>query len=209
MAEKLNNKKKLLPKPPQKPSYQVWIIAALLFLILGITVFNKSTSTIEITQKRFESMLKAHDIRELTIIPNQNIVELTLKDEALDNEKYRDELSKKGPFALNQGPQYSFTIIKPEAFKEDLEKLQKGFSDEERVPYRIEPRSDLSSFIATWGVLILMFFGLWFLMRRMTGGAGPGGQIFNIGKSKAALFDAENKVKITFNDVAGLDEAKE
>jgi len=209
MAEKLNNKKKLLPKPPQKPSYQVWIIAALLFLILGITVFNKSTSTVEITQKRFESMLKAHDVRELTIIPNQNIVEVTLKDEALDNEKYRDELSKKGPFALNQGPQYSFTIIKPEAFKEDLEKLQKGFSDEERVPYRIEPRSDLSSFIATWGVLILMFFGLWFLMRRMTGGAGPGGQIFNIGKSKAALFDAENKVKITFNDVAGLDEAKE
>src|SRR6476469_7098037 len=112
MAEKLSNKKKLLPKPPQKPSYQVWIIAALLFLILGITVFNKSTSTVEITQKRFESMLKAHDIRELTIIPNQNIVELTLKDEALDNEKYREELSKKGPFALNQGPQYSFTIIK-------------------------------------------------------------------------------------------------
>jgi cell division protease FtsH len=47
------------------------------------------------------------------------------------------------------------------------------------------------------------------LMRRMTGGGGPGGQIFNIGKSKAALFDAENKVKVTFADVAGLDEAKE
>ena len=46
-------------------------------------------------------------------------------------------------------------------------------------------------------------------MRRMTGGGGPGGQIFNIGKSKAALFDADNKVKITFDDVAGLEEAKE
>ena len=46
------------------------------------------------------------------------------------------------------------------------------------------------------------------LMRRMTGGGGPGGQIFNIGKSKR-LFDADNKVKITFSDVAGLDEAKE
>ncbi len=46
-------------------------------------------------------------------------------------------------------------------------------------------------------------------MRRMTGGGGPGGQIFNIGKSKAALFDAESKVKITFEDVAGLEEAKE
>jgi cell division protease FtsH len=46
-------------------------------------------------------------------------------------------------------------------------------------------------------------------MRRMTGGAGPGGQIFNIGKSRAALFDTESKVKITFSDVAGLEEAKE
>jgi cell division protease FtsH len=42
----------------------------------------------------------------------------------------------------------------------------------------------------------------------MSGGAGPGGQIFNVGKSKAQLFDADNKVKITFDNVAGLDEAK-
>jgi cell division protease FtsH len=72
----------------------------------------------------------------------------------------------------------------------------------------VENRNDLTSFLVNWGILILMFFGLWLLMRRVTAG-GPGGQIFNIGKSKAALFDAENKVKITFNDVAGLDEAKE
>ncbi|MEQ9051621.1 MAG: ATP-dependent zinc metalloprotease FtsH, partial [Marinoscillum sp.] len=66
-----------------------------------------------------------------------------------------------------------------------------------------------TTFIFNWGFLFLIIFGFWFLMRRMTGGGGPGGQIFNIGKSKAALFDAENKVKITFNDAAGLEEAKE
>ena len=60
-----------------------------------------------------------------------------------------------------------------------------------------------------WGLLFLLLFGFWMLMRRMTGGGGPGGQIFNIGKSKAALFDADSKVKITFADVAGLEEAKE
>jgi len=209
MADKTNNKKKLIPKPPQKPNYQVWIIATLLFLILGITFFNRSTSTIEINRIRFEKMLKAHDIKKIVIVSNQNLVEVTLKDEALQNVKYRDELTKKGPFAVNEGPHYNFQIIKPEAFEQDLERLQKGFIEEERVPYLIEPRSDLTQFIGSWGILILMFFGLWFLMRRMTGGAGPGGQIFNIGKSRAALFDAENKVKITFNDVAGLDEAKE
>ncbi|MES2731893.1 MAG: ATP-dependent zinc metalloprotease FtsH [Bacteroidota bacterium] len=210
MAEKTNNKKKLIPKPPQKPNYQVWIIASLLFLILAITVFNRSTSTVDINRKRFELMLKAHDVKEVSIIPSQNVVEVTLKDEALQNEKYRNDLTKKGPFALTQGgPHYSFQIIKPETFEQDLEKLQARFSEDEKVPVKIDTRNDISSFIASWGMLILMFFGLWFLMRRMTGGAGPGGQIFNIGKSKAALFDAENKVKITFNDVAGLDEAKE
>src|SRR5690606_14342367 len=66
-----------------------------------------------------------------------------------------------------------------------------------------------SGFLQTWGFFIIMILAMYFLLGRMSGGAGPGGQIFNIGKSKAALFDAENRVKITFNDVAGLDEAKE
>jgi ATP-dependent Clp protease ATP-binding subunit ClpX len=57
--------------------------------------------------------------------------------------------------------------------------------------------------------MILFFLLFWFMMRRMSGGGGPGGQIFNVGKSKAQLFDADNKVKITFDNVAGLDEAKE
>src|SRR5690606_12613093 len=70
-------------------------------------------------------------------------------------------------------------------------------------------RENYLGVLAQWGFLFLLLFGFWMLMRRMTGGGGPGGQIFNIGKSKAALFDAENKVKITFADVAGLDEAKE
>ena len=54
-----------------------------------------------------------------------------------------------------------------------------------------------------------MIVGFWFLMRRMGSAGGPGGQIFSIGKSKAALFEGGDKVKITFKDVAGLEEAKE
>ncbi|MCH7646974.1 MAG: ATP-dependent zinc metalloprotease FtsH, partial [Nitrospinae bacterium] len=72
-----------------------------------------------------------------------------------------------------------------------------------------EDKNDVTQWIFNWGFLIFILFGFWFLMRRMTGGGGPGSQIFNIGKSRAALFDAENKVKITFDNVAGIDEAKE
>ena len=196
MSENANkNKKKLLPKPPQKPGCQVWLIAGLLILILGITYFNKSTSTIEITQKRFENMVKSQDVEEVVIIPNQNSVEVTLKKDAVDNEKYRDELSKRGPFGPYQGPHYRFQIINSETFKQDFDNLQKAMPDTENVALKVEPRSDITSFLLNWGILILMFFGLWLLMRRVTTG-GPGGQIFNIGKSKAALFDAENKAKV-------------
>ena len=62
-----------------------------------------------------------------------------------------------------------------------------------------------------WLIPIFLFLGLWiFMMRRVSGGSGgPGGQIFNIGKSKATLFEKDTKVNVTFKDVAGLEEAKE
>ena len=81
--------------------------------------------------------------------------------------------------------------------------------ESQKIDYKVDTRTDPTSMIFNWGLLFLVIFGFWFLMRRMTGQGGPGGQIFNIGKSRAALFDAENKVKITFGNVAGLDEAKE
>jgi len=90
-------------------------------------------------------------------------------------------------------------------YKEITAKIPK----DDRIDLKYEERSDFTGMMLNWGFLFLLLFGFWMLMRRMTGGGGPGGQIFNIGKSKAALFDAENKVKITFEDVAGLEEAKE
>lgn len=205
-----NNKKKLIPKPPQRPGYQVWLIAGLLILILGVTYFNRTTSTIEITQKRFENMVRSQDVEKVVIVPTQNMVDITLKREAVDNEKYREELANRGPFSPYQGPHYRFRIVKAEIFNDDYKKLQQEVEakNEEAPPLVVEQPNEFYMFLVQWGFLILLFVGLWLLMRRVTTG-GPGGQIFNIGKSKAALFDAENKVKITFNDVAGLDEAKE
>jgi cell division protease FtsH len=90
-----------------------------------------------------------------------------------------------------------------------MEKLESQLSEDQRIGYAVEERSDLTSLYFNWGFLFLILFGFWFLMRRMTGSGGPGGQIFNIGKSKAALFDSAAKIKVSFSDVAGLEEAKE
>ncbi len=204
-----NNKdnKRMSSKVPQKPNYQIWIIVSLVGLIFAVTYFNRSSSTIEISPNRFEEMVESKDVDRITIIKNQEIVEVYLKNDALQNAKYKSDLENRGPFATGEGPQYRFQLLDPAAFMTRLRILEE--STGQTISYTIEDRHDVMSFLFNWGFLILILFGFWFLMRRMTGSGGPGGQIFNIGKSRAALFDAENKVKITFEDVAGLDEAKE
>ncbi|RAU83753.1 ATP-dependent zinc metalloprotease FtsH [Pontibacter arcticus] len=211
MAENNNKgtkkKKPIIPTTPPRPTMQLWMLAALILLIFGLAWLNKSSASIETTQQDFEEMLVSGDVNKLAIV-NGKVVEVYLKEEALQNDKYKAELQNRGNWAMDAGPQYHFQIISPEVFKEDLEKLQANVPKEQQIGYSLQDRTGLMDFFATWGFVILMLFGFWFLMRRVTAG-GAGGQIFNIGKSKAALFDAENKVKITFKDVAGLEEAKE
>ncbi|CCH55520.1 ATP-dependent metalloprotease FtsH [Fibrisoma limi BUZ 3] len=203
-----NNRNPLAPRGPRKPNFQGWIVALLIAAILGITFFNKSSATREISQKRFERMVKDREVAEVVVV-NDKIAEVTLTQQAAQSPKYRGFFSDKPYFGANHGPHFQFQIASGETFKKDLDELQQGLPDNEKIDYRFEQRGDWSQWIGTWGFLIIMILAMYFLLGRMSGAGGPGGQIFNIGKSRAALFDAENKVKITFNDVAGLDEAKE
>ena len=201
--------RKLSPKPG-RPGYQGWLIGGLLALVIGVTMFSKEKGMVPTTFRSFEKMLLANDVQKVVLIKNQDYVEITLKNEALSNTKYKIELDQnKGFFSSESGPHYKLEIVTIDKFDKDFEETMAKISEEQRFDYKIEERSDYTTFLFNWGFLILLIFGFWFLMRRMTGGGGPGGQLFNIGKSKAALFDAENKVKITFADAAGLEEAKE
>ncbi|WMJ75442.1 ATP-dependent zinc metalloprotease FtsH [Cytophagaceae bacterium ABcell3] len=208
MTDNNSKKKKLIPKTPQKPNFQIWIIVILLLMVFGIAIFNKSSSAVEISQRRFEEMYRRHDVQRVVVVTNEKIVEVTLREEVLENDAYKDYTSQKSAFNISHGPHYYFRIIDPATFKEDFDRLEASVDPEHHVDFSIDTRSDFSNVLVNWGFIFLILFGFWFLMRRVTSG-GPGGQIFNIGKSKAALFDAENKVKITFADVAGLEEGKE
>jgi len=168
---------------------------------------------VKITQLQFDNILKEGDVAKVVVI-NKETVEVTVKKDSL--KKYSSLLKdQRMPLGSNRGPHFKFSILDPKDFVERFDAVQdemiknKKITESERIGYVPEQESDFTGLIFNWGILFLMLFGLWFLMRRMTGGGGPGGQIFNIGKSRAALFDAENRVKITFSDVAGLDEAKE
>ncbi|GAA4457450.1 ATP-dependent zinc metalloprotease FtsH [Nibrella saemangeumensis] len=204
-----NNRNPLTPRGgPRKPNFQGWIVALLIAAILGITFFNKSSAVRETSQKRFERMVKDREVAEVVIV-NDKIVEVSLTQQALQSSKYRGLFSDKPYFNQDTGPHFMFQVASAETFLKDLGRMQEGLADNEKIEYRIEQRNDWGNFIGTWGIFIVMILAMYFLLGRMSGAGGPGGQIFNIGKSKAALFDAENRVKITFSEVAGLEEAKE
>jgi AFG3 family protein len=202
-------KDKMLPPRVPRPNYQIWIILGLVAVILGVSYFKTGDLT-ELQSSKFEDMVQSRDIKKLVLIENEKEVEITLKPEALQNAKYKQEIEKNSPLGLNtNGPHYKMKIGSIDKFIEKYDELTKNMPREQKVDLRFEERNDIGGVLLQWGFLFLLLFGFWMLMRRMTGGGGPGGQIFNIGKSKAALFDAESKVKITFEDAAGLDEAKE
>ena len=209
MADK-NNNKPLLPNKAPRGNYQIWVILATIAVILGVMYINNSSDLKEKNQQEFEQMVKSGDVKKIALIKNQELVEITLTSEALKNAKYRQDINE-GPLGANtSGPHYKLRITSVDRFDEKFDELVKKLPKDTTAPeYVTEKREDYFGVFIQWGFLFLLLFGFWMLMRRMTGGGGPGGQIFNIGKSKAALFDAENKVKITFEDVAGLDEAKE
>ncbi len=204
MADK---ERKIVPPKVPKPNYQLWLILALTAVILSITLFNRNRGTVDIQYSRFEDMIASNDVRSLQLVKRDAIVLITLKEEALKNSKYKTEIEKNSPLGLNaSGPHYVHKIGSLENFETKYDQLKKKYPNAPDLDYEEGGGYD---WVASWGFLVLLLLGFWMLMRRMTGGGGPGGQIFNIGKSKAALFDAESKVKITFEDVAGLEEAKE
>jgi len=202
-------RKPTLPNPTPRPGVQLWVMAGLLVLFLGMLWFNSQTSTIRINQQRFEQMLAAGDVHDVGLVNSTRTVEVGLTQAALQKPEYARELAaRRGPFA-DRGAQYSFPIFDAKYFQEQLDKLQASKPREQRLQLEPVERVSIGEIISSYGLIILSIILFVFLMRRMSSAGGPGGQIFNIGKSRAALFEGGDKVKVTFKDVAGLEEAKE
>ena len=208
MSEKPRQRKNIIGGSG-KGNYQIWVIIAVIGSLILFTYMNNSNSAKPISKRKFEDMVRSNDVERVVLVKNKDIVEVYLSPEALESARYKMDLNNQGFFGNRSGPHYRFAILDKQIFNEDFNKLNDSLPNEYRLSIEPTEKSDFSDFIFTYGIFILFILGFWFLMRRMTGGGGPGGQIFNIGKSKAALFDTESKVKITFKDVAGLDEAKE
>ncbi len=191
------------PVTPKFNSY--WIYGILALFLLGLNFYSLSNASSEdITWHKFEKMVRAGDVKKLLVI-NKVEAHVYLKEDRLSDYNASD-----GKFGAVR-PHFVFEIGSVDSFDKKLEDIQKDIPYSDKIYADYQTRRNWLDPILAWVLPIVIIVAIWvFIMRRVGGGAGgPGAQIFNIGKSKATLFDGNAKVTVTFEDVAGLDEAKE
>ena len=185
-----------------------WFYGLLALLLIGWNVWEWSGSTVEsLDRARFEEMLRQQDIEKIEVV-NNRVAQVYLTDNAMS--EYDDASN---PGGTGDRPQYTFELGQNENIEERVREIQDDANivRDEQLRVEFESQPNYLAPLLSWILPVLIIVAIWiFIMRRVSGGAGgPGAQIFNIGKSKATLFDQNAKVNVTFKDVAGLDEAKE
>lgn len=199
--------------PKKGPRFSIyWIYAIIFALLIGFSMYGPLTqSTAKSSMLDFKTMLTKGEVEKYEIVDNRKVVKVYLTPQGVKNNeaKLKEETSGK---VTDKGPHFSFKITGSETFQKSMDDYYKANPTIVQVPFEVISERDWFGGIIQFLLPVLLFVGLWILlMRKMGGGAssggGPGG-IFNIGKSKATLFDKGTKVNITFADVAGLDEAK-
>lgn len=193
-------------KPPFGGYGMSWFYVTITALFLFFYIFFNPTSNLKkIGWKEFNNnMLSQQDVEKIVIV-NKQVAEIYIKSDRLEDPKY--EAIKKNKIGLNTGPQYAIQIGSVDSFENKLEKAQENFLPNEKVTVLYTTRTSFTDLI-TWVLpfLLIVFFWL-FIFRRMSSGSGSN-PLFNFGKSTAKLANTVKRSKITFNDVAGLKEAK-
>lgn len=201
----MSDKKKNTPKFTFS---SFWLYIPILIILLVFSFFNSSNlGARSISKNEFVKILQANDIKEI-VVENNNIAQIFLKQEAEKKEEHKKLTNS--PFYRKGSALYTYNFGDLQNFENEInkEKAEKNL-DFDKV--NVERTSMMDTIISFLPFILLIVIWLFF-MRRMSGaagGGGAGGQIFNIGKSKAKLFDENTKVKTTFKNVAGLEGAKE
>ncbi|MCK4663557.1 MAG: ATP-dependent zinc metalloprotease FtsH [Bacteroidales bacterium] len=198
---------------PKKPKFNIyWIYGIIAVLFFAVQFFYTVDSKIEITRNRFEQeMLRNNDVEKIIIVKldNTQFVEIYIKPDRLNSGKYDDIKGKKTKVLPVKGPHYYFNIGSLEIFEQRLEKVQENISEADKINVSYETRKNYFGDTLSWLLPILILVAIWIFIFRRMGGAGGASNIFNVGKSKATIFDKEGtSVKTDFRDVAGMEEAK-
>ncbi|MCW1954262.1 MAG: ATP-dependent zinc metalloprotease FtsH [Flavobacteriia bacterium] len=197
---------------PKKPKFNAWWVYAVVITLLIAVQFMSSgfSNTQKTTTSELQSFLKNGDIDRIIIISNTRQAKVFLTKEALSSETHK-AVSEKAFSLSGATPEYVLDFGDLQNFENEIKNTKSEYQLDTSVDYETESNvfGDLLLSLLPFVIII----GIWiYLMRRMSGGGaggGAGGQIFNIGKSKAKLFDEKTDTRTSFKDVAGLEGAKE
>jgi cell division protease FtsH len=180
-----------------------WIYAVLLGVFFLSYFINWEGTAPKTDWGKIKEMLAGGEVERIVLV-NKETAEIYLKDSILEDPRYK-EIVEKG---IRKGPHYTYNITSPESFERMVNEAQENVA--EPVYIENEVRRNWTTEILGWVIPIAILVIVWLVIMRMMSrsAGGAGGQIFNIGKSKAQLFDKTTSVTINFNDVAGLEEAK-
>lgn len=199
-----------IPKKPRFSSW--WIYGVIIALILGFQFISSSSfsSTKKTTTSELQEYLRNGDISKILIITNARQAKVFLTAEAMSKDVHKEVADKPLIPSTGMVPQYILDYGDLQNFEDEIKNIKKDNNLDTIVDFDTENNvlGDLLLSLLPFALII----GIWiYLMRRMSGGAGggAGGQIFNIGKSKAKLFDEKTDTRTSFKDVAGLEGAKE
>ena len=207
-----------LPPNSTKPNISnkrfnfTWLYIVIFILIMLSSVFNFFNTTKEITWQQFETeMLSKNAVDKINIVNNE-IAQVYIKKEMANNAYFKDVVKPKYGNSFREGPHYYFTIGSAELFEKKLENAQKKYNLINSINIVYSKKTNWFWNVVGWIIPFIILFAVWnFLIKKSMGasnvGMGGGTSIFNFGKSTATLFEKE-KSKVTFADVAGLDEAE-
>ena len=185
-------------------------------LIIGIVVYpmfigNGTSKTM--SPNGFFALMKDNKVQKVIIYTDVPKAEIYLTKEAKDKLIKKEDKKSENPLfqGMQQGADYDFNYGNLQVFQQKLDAFQKANPETGKVDVKYdESGSSLQNLLINaliwFGIMGLIYY---FLFRKMGGAGGPGGQIFSIGKSRAKLFDENEKIQVTFKDVAGLEGAKE
>jgi len=192
--------------PKKKPFNFYWIYAVVALVLLSLSWFNNTSALRQTTYGQFKEMVQDGDVKKV-VVYNEKNAEVFLTEDALKKEKYKEKVSDPLLGGVNRGPHYVFNLP---AGKETVTKELDEYQKNEGIVVDYQTRSNWGGEILQWVIFFGLMIAVWaFIMRRAGGGGGPGGQIFNFGKSKAQIFEKGKTTNVTFEDVAGLEGAKE
>jgi len=188
-----------------------WIWGILLVFFIAMQFLNWNGETNKIDWGKLKSMIIAKDVQKIILV-NKEYAEIYIKKDKLSTPKYESvRKTSKNTFG-EASPQYLYYPVSAESLNTDIQDVQKNMPDGDRVYINSESRHNWGGDLLSWVFPILFFVVAWFIIMRLMSrggsGGGGGGSFFNIGKSKAQLYDKDTTVTINFKDVAGLEEAK-